>query len=617
MTLRTTTILFLVLSATPARLTAQTIDSVHPAVADRSERIEIHGSGFGSERGTVSVGGFEAQLVVWNEAEVVAHVPERTALGEMVLTLRTAGGQSASAPLEVEPRTSAGRIRWRFAVEGDYMLHPPGAGSVGSNVYISDLGGRLYAVDAGGGLLWIVDALRGQQGGGTEGPVVTGPDGTTYVAVNPLGQDVDLVAVSPEGEIRWVFTDAGAWSFAAGPGIGPHGNVYAVFQDPVGSSVGVVSMTPQGTLRWSNGGAPPIYEHGGIGAEMAFGPSLPGGATDRLFLTVDNNDNRMVYAFNLDDGSQAWAVPAAVNDVFEGQSAVAASPAGLVYLTERNGHSLQAFSSLDGHRVWRYSPGIAANATNPAVGPDGSGYIGWDGGHLGAVGPDGRERWQHFASDGSIACSPRVTPHDEYVLINGWQGPPELESGWVKGIDTSTGELAWQANFESGAPDLYLLPRTPMRITEDGRRAYAPVLASGFNPDPAYAYIYALAIDGIEAAISPDASVVQPGGSLGYSLEVQNFETHPKTLDVWVSLTGPEGGLTQTVFGPMRVTLDSGERYASLPRLNVTPLTFAAQGPHTVRLLAGKYPKGPEASAQFELWLEPLAPTDRSTSQVR
>ena len=70
------------------------------------------------------------------------------------------------------------RVKWRFKLDGDYSLHTPGVGPDGT-VYVSLPNGKLYAIAPNGTQRWIFQA---GVGGGVDGPVSVGPDGTIYAA---------------------------------------------------------------------------------------------------------------------------------------------------------------------------------------------------------------------------------------------------------------------------------------------------------------------------------------------------------------------------------------------------------------------------------------------------
>lgn len=580
------------------------ISEVSDTTADRSQRIVISGNGFGSSQGTgeVTIDGTAAWVTRWTETFINAYIPETASLGEVGVQVVTNAGASNVVPISVSARSADGRVQWRMAVEGDYMLHAPGVGPDGT-VYINDLHGRLYAVRADGALLWIVDTLRGRVGGGTEGPVVVGDDGTVYVAANPLGPEVELLAYSPNGDLLWSFTEPDAYTVAVGPAIGPDGNLYAVFHDQDRVSSGAVSFTPAGELRWSNPGAPGIYEHGGIGAELAFSASNAGGAIDQIVFTVDNDSSRLIYAFDMATGTQRWEVPAAVNDNFEGQTVMAAGPEhGLVYIMESNGWGLQAFASSDGSRSWRFSPGIRAYATNPTVGPDGIVYFGWEAGHLSAVAPDGTGRWESVFPDGSATGRPSTTPDNRFVLV---QGFASFEPGWLKALDPSDGSLAWQVDF--GMDDgSNILPRRPVEVTPDSRRVFVPVAVSDRNPSNEHAYVYAIAIDSLEFTLTPRSTTVAAGETLTYDVVLTNTDTTTQTHDAWIDVLRPSGApyARNPIAGPKRFTLSPGQTVRKTVHLRI-PAQTPPSGPYTLRGSIGGFPGSPSVTASFEFSVVP------------
>src|SRR5215204_1566571 len=95
------------------------------------------------------------------------------------------------------PRADAASIKWRFEVDGDYILQRPAVAPDG-NVAVASSSGRLYSLTPLGALRWSVPAV-----GGDGGPSI-GPDGTVYV-----GRDNRVTAVAPDGTIRWTFVDDG------------------------------------------------------------------------------------------------------------------------------------------------------------------------------------------------------------------------------------------------------------------------------------------------------------------------------------------------------------------------------------------------------------------------
>ena len=115
----------------------------------------------------------------------------------------------------------------------DYIPTRPAVGADGT-VYAGDSYGHLYAVDPTGGLKWIFN--------GSGANVNIGPDGTIYV-----GGTRSIVALNPNGTVKWQFDENPAAFILLGPNVGPDGNIYAVGIQ----GLGVFSLTPQGSLRWS------------------------------------------------------------------------------------------------------------------------------------------------------------------------------------------------------------------------------------------------------------------------------------------------------------------------------------------------------------------------------
>lgn len=479
------------------------IFSTTPAITNPSGRIRIDGVGFGDEQGAleIAVGGNEALVTQWTENTIIAYVPETTTAGDVDIEIILDQQVLANAEITVQPRVQKGQVKWRFAVDADFTLHRPGVGPDGS-IYVNDYNhGRLYKLSPEGGLEWVVDALRGQVGLGGEGPVVIGDDGTVYVAVNPLGPTTDIVAYDSAGDLLWVFVEPNAFGVAVGPAIGPDGNLYVAFHDQDQQSFGLTSFTPDGTLRWNNNGSPPLYEHGGLGAELVFGSSVPGSKTDQVVLTVDRDDDPYLYAFDMTDGGQNWNVPRGVSEdpFLQFQIQPETGPDGTIYMTEFTGLSglgwgLKAFDPSNGAELWRFDPDIAAGASGPEVGSDGIIYFSWDISRVTAVFPDGTLKWTHEDFSG-IRTQPTIAPDNSVVMVGGGEFG---ESGTVKAIDAQTGTERWKVDF----PDENfgnIVPDARPLITADSSTAYVPTVILA-DPGP-FQYCYLYALDVANAAI--------------------------------------------------------------------------------------------------------------------
>lgn len=191
------------------------VSSISDTTIERSGRLRILGSNFGQTQGTVIIDGLSAIVTSWAAGQITAYVPELARIGTDSLQVVTASGTSPSVNLNVTARPSTARIRWRFKVDAPYTSGNAALGPDGT-VYVCDTYGRLYAVDASGGLKWIA------KGVGYFGSLVSvGADGTVYV-----GNDGGVTAVNPSGSVKWRFVDTSNGWLLAGPNVGPDGNIY-------------------------------------------------------------------------------------------------------------------------------------------------------------------------------------------------------------------------------------------------------------------------------------------------------------------------------------------------------------------------------------------------------
>jgi outer membrane protein assembly factor BamB len=292
------------------------------------------------------------------------------------------------------PQTSAASVKWRFEVDGQYILQPPALAPDGT-VAVTSSTGTLYSLTPAGALRWSVPAV-----GGDGGPSY-GPDGTVYV-----GRMDRITAVAPDGTVRWTFVEPGSsQGVIAGPTVGPDGNVYVV--SDIGG-LGAYSLSPTGQLRWSNPGNPVFLEYGQLGAEIVFD-------AERMFVAFDEYGvapTNMLYALTL-GGTQQWAVSVpSSDDIFmQRQAQPATGPDGSLYLTGMSGSQgwqLVRFNPANGSVVWTFRLEPANGMSPPTVGPDGSVYYSRSLGFLDAVTSGGDGRWTFF--DETIVDLPRVNP---------------------------------------------------------------------------------------------------------------------------------------------------------------------------------------------------------------
>jgi outer membrane protein assembly factor BamB len=211
-------------------------------------------------------------------------------------------------------------------------------------------GGTMFALGADGASKWSVSA----------GSLVVGhavaPDGTVYVSSD--NGTPDFVALAPDGNQKWTLAaEDGVWTH---PTVGPDGAVY--FQ----TATSLYAVSPAGKVAWTA----PLPAPSMAGTASTPGPVI---AADGTIVVATGE---VVAAF-APSGDQKW-VRSFAGETFAGAAmgldgttyAVAArfssgTPTG----------SLRAIA-LDGTVRWAVLDGLPALIVPPAIGPDGTLYVG-------------------------------------------------------------------------------------------------------------------------------------------------------------------------------------------------------------------------------------------------
>jgi len=450
---------------------AQQIDNLSHSSLPRSGRLVIVGSGFGEVAGSgrVLIAGVSASATTWTDTEIHAYVPETAVVGEAPVLVETStGGSSNSVILDVTLRQAEGRFLWRFEVDSRAVSAWSARGPDGT-VYCSDLH-HLYAVEPNGGLKWALAGAGGMR------PITFGTDGTIYAAAEEVpGQPQGVVAVNPDGTVRWSFTPASGYNLMVGPGVGPDGNIYATANSNLGG-IGTFALDSDGNLLWSNPGpgANTINRH-----EIDF-------SHDRFYISYNGQTGPpSIVAYDY-SGNVIW-------DSHQLGQTMGSDPE-----LDANGRLILAWGLIgvqawtpEGTIEWTYEPpGSLGNVVAPAVGPDGVIYDGtWLGGDLFAVNPDGTTKWLLSDQVEGFLWNMGVSPDNE-VLVDGGApnfGTPSL----IRGFDTSSGALLWVQSFhvEDGLNE-FANWAEPV-FTPDGRSAY---VTTEFSSDTKPGYLYAVDI---------------------------------------------------------------------------------------------------------------------------
>jgi len=486
------TLLAAVLAAGPAE--AQQITGLSATTLARSGRLLVYGTGFGAVQGQgqVLIDGLSAVATTWSDTEIHAYVPEEAALATVsVMVERDAGGTSNAELLEVVARQAEGRFLWRFEMDSAHVGPWLARGADGT-VYGSD-SDRLYALTPGGALKWAL------AGAGGERPITFGADGTIFVAAEEVpGQPQGVIAVNPNGTVRWSYAFTSGYDLMAGPGVGPDGNIYATSNTNAGGP-GTFALDADGNLLWTNPGpgANFINLH-----EIDF-------ASDRFYSSYNaQGGSAIIVAYDY-AGNELWSS----SDL--GQvtgSAPELDPSERLILA-RGSTGVQAWTP-DAQIDWIYDPGAMPNVVVPTVGPDGVIYDGtWNGGDLFAINPDGTERWLLENQIDGFLWHLGVAP-DNSVLVDGG-APGYGHPSRIRGFATADGALLWEQSFhvENGLNEFanWLEPV----FTPDSRTAYVTTEFSGGTQS---GYLYAVDVSNEGETIFADG--FESGDTSGWSATI-------------------------------------------------------------------------------------------------
>ncbi len=465
---------------------------------------------------------------------------------------RAPDATSAALTVPVEPQ----RVKWRFKLAGDYSLHSPGVGPDGT-VYVSLPNGKLYAIAPNGTQRWIFQAGIG---GGVDGPVSVGPDGTIYAAgtvpdPNGNGATGAIFALTPAGTRKWVFRNTGHL-IIGGPNVGPDGNIYAIADY---SGIGLFSLTPLGQLRFS---VPGFSEHGPLGQAIVFG-------SGQLYFAFDGGatgPSQSLFAYSL-SGQPRFRVSPTPHVA---QPVVSPNGNVVVQSFPTTGLTLAAYTP-GGAKVYSFQIG-ANTVENPDVGVDNVAYTVFNLSSLFAINANGTQRWRYV--DPGILFQPRVRPQNDFLFMGGriTYGAP----GFFLAVATS-GVPLWRVNLpdEPGfAPYGQLVPFTRPVFSPDRNTAYMVTDVAGDGANP-YCFLYAIDLSTpastnttpIVTLVATTTTTVPVGGSV----TVKGTFTDPDAGD------GPWSWIFRWGNGPT-----SGTRLATGTMTRTR--TYSVAGTYNIRL---------------------------------
>lgn len=290
-------------------------------------------------------------------------------------------------------------ILWTKTFETSSKLRSvsPAVGDNG-NIYVTSNGLKLYSYSPDGTQSWMFDLNKSGAVGNQESSPAVDTDGTVYVGVGQGTGSTNayLYAINPDGSQKWEYLiGVGARVAYTSPVITADGNI-AIGNRGSGGSLRVVDRNKN--QQWST------TPSGGVGGGLAADKSgnIYSGSTG-------------TYGFaSSKDGKVS------TNYLGSGYSANGTSPAidenGNIYLGLNNGSIGTLVSYNDqGNKNWEFATTGSISQGGPAIGADGTIYIGSTGGKLYAVSKGGSQKWS-YTNPYDITCVPAIDS-DGYIHI--------------------------------------------------------------------------------------------------------------------------------------------------------------------------------------------------------
>jgi outer membrane protein assembly factor BamB len=246
-------------------------------------------------------------------------------------------------------------------------------------------------------------------------------DGTIYVG----STDGKVYAFRSDGSQKWTkpFTTKGP--VYSSPAIGPDGTIYIGSQDD-----NVYALNPDnGNLKWQT----PYATTGDV-------DSSPVINSKSGIIFIGSKDGKL-HAIKTADGQQLWAIPVGTSIT----SSPAISPDGGTIYIGSSDQQLYAVTS-SGIIDWKFGTdryGYYAGgsiSSSPAVGTDGTIYIGCDNTYVFAVNPtNGGRKWA-YKTGGAIKSSPAISSDGTTIYVGS-------SDSKLYALNTSDGQEKWISTF--------------------------------------------------------------------------------------------------------------------------------------------------------------------------
>jgi len=324
-----------------------------------------------------------------------------------------------------------GSLLWNYETGNSVRSSPAICNN--ETIYFGSDDNFIYAVNPDGSLKW-----RYETGGDVRSSPSIGGDGTIYVG----SYDHQLYAINPDGSLKWTYIIAENYSYNhsigySSPAIGTDGTVYVGSQDE-----NLYSISYKGELRW-------YYETDRDESHCYYLRSSPALNNDGTVFI--GSPNWTLFALDC-DGSLVWN-----KKISRINSSPAISSDEAIYV--HAGGVLEA-TGKNGKQKWQcrvndiYNPSISS----PAIGTNGTIYVGSFDHKLYAISEEGNIKWS-FKTGGGISSSPAIDT-DGTIYVGAYDnklyaiGLPEGEGGLYGTItDFSTGDSITSVTISAGGKE--------------------------------------------------------------------------------------------------------------------------------------------------------------------
>jgi len=335
-----------------------------------------------------------------------------------------------------------GTVKWRY-VTGDWITASPAIGSDGT-VYVGSADRQLYAINPNGTLKWVYPTkviFTSSPALGTDGTIyAAGTDLDKTLVCNPTlsGQLSTFYALNPTGTLKWSITLVGAVN--SSPVIASDGTIYIgsdmdpVFDRPDTCNVltgayppsdanpsypvngHVYAINPNGTLKWVLKALGGVDSSAAIAADgtIYIGSDAPlwaYGADTAHLIPIGSLTTGFLYSIN-PNGTLRW-----FTDLFGNvKSSPAIGSDGTIYVGSDKEDVFAV--NTDGTIKWVF-PTKGPVKSSPALAADGTIYIGSNDAYLYALNPDGTLKFSFIPTDKNGNPIPESVTSSPSIKANG------------------------------------------------------------------------------------------------------------------------------------------------------------------------------------------------------